>query len=52
MTVKIIIIIKKIFKEAGQRLTEYCQENAVIITKTVFQQHEKTLHMNTPDSQY
>ena len=25
--------------EAGQRLTEFCQENAVVITNTLFQQH-------------
>ena len=24
--------------EAGQRLTEFCQENALIIAKTLFQQ--------------
>ena len=33
--------------EAGQRLTEFCQENALVITNTVFQQDEKlTLHMD------
>ena len=32
--------------EAGQRLVEFCQENALVITNTVFQQHEKTLYMN------
>ena len=31
--------------EAGQRLTEFCQENALIIANTLFQQH-KTLHMD------
>ena len=30
--------------EAGQRLTEFCQENALIIANTLFQQH--TLHMD------
>ena len=30
--------------EAGQRLTEFCQENALIIANTLFQQHEKTTH--------
>ena len=30
--------------EAGQRLTEFCQENALVIANTLFQQH-KTLHM-------
>ena len=32
--------------EAGQRLIEFCQENALIITNTLFQQQEKTLHMD------
>ena len=31
--------------EAGQRLTEFCQENALVIANTLFQQHKKTLHM-------
>ena len=30
--------------EAGQRLTEFYQENALVIANTLFQQH-KTLHM-------
>ena len=30
--------------EAGQRLTEFCQENALVITNTLFQ--EKTLPMD------
>ena len=29
--------------EAGQRLTEFCQENALVIANSLFQQ-EKTLH--------
>ena len=28
-------------KEAGQRLTEFCQENALVITNTLFQQNKK-----------
>ena len=32
--------------EAGQRLIEFCQENALVIANTPFQQHEKTLHMD------
>ena len=32
--------------EAGQRLIEFCQEYTLIITYTLFQQHEKTLHMD------
>ena len=31
--------------EAGQRLTEFCQENALVIANTLFQQH-KTVHMD------
>ena len=31
--------------EAGQRLTGFCQENTLVITNTLFQQH-KTLHMD------
>ena len=27
--------------EAGQRLTEFCQENALIIANTLFQQHKR-----------
>ena len=32
--------------EAGQRLTEFCQENALLIANTLFQQHKRRLHMN------
>ena len=32
--------------EAGQRRIEFCQENALFIANTLFQQHEKTLHMD------
>ena len=28
-----------IWNEAGQRLIEFCQENALVITNTLFQQH-------------
>ena len=27
--------------EAGQRLTEFCQENALVIVNTLFQQHKR-----------
>ena len=27
--------------EAGKRLTEFCQENALVIANTVFQQHKR-----------
>ena len=29
--------------EAGQRLTEFCQENALVIANTFFQQHKRRL---------
>ena len=32
--------------EAGQRLIEFCQENALVIANTLFQQHKRTLHMD------
>ena len=32
--------------EAGQRLLEFCQENALVIANTLFQQHKKILHMD------
>ena len=39
--------------EAGQRLTEFCQENALVITNTVFQQYKRRLYTWTsPDGQY
>ena len=30
--------------EAGQRLTEFCQENSLVIANTLFQQHKKRLY--------
>ena len=30
--------------EAGQRLTEFCQENALVITNTLFQQYQRRLY--------
>ena len=39
--------------EAGQRLIEFCQENALVITKTLFQQHKRRLYTWTsPDGQH
>ena len=39
--------------EAGQRITEFCQENALVIANTLFQQHKRRLYTWTsPDSQY
>ena len=32
--------------EAGQRLIEFCQDNALVIANTFFQQQEKTLHID------
>ena len=32
--------------EAGQRLTEFCQENTLVIANTLFQQHKRRLHMD------
>ena len=38
--------------EAGQRLTEFCQENALVIANTVFQHHKRRLYTWTsPDGQ-
>ena len=31
--------------EAGQRLIEFCQENALVIANTLFQQHKKRLYV-------
>ena len=39
--------------EAGQRLTEFCQENALLMVNTLFQQHKRRLYTWTsPDGQY
>ena len=32
--------------EAGQRPIEFCQENTLVIANILFQQHEKTLHLD------
>ena len=38
--------------EAGQRLINFCQENALVIANTLFQQHKRRLYTWTsPDSQ-
>ena len=34
--------------EAGQRLTEFCQENALVIANTLFQQHERQFYILIP----
>ena len=37
--------------EAGQRLIEFCQENALVIANTLFQQHKRRLYTwSTPKS--
>ena len=39
--------------EAGQRLMEFCQENALVIANTLFQQHKRRLYTWTsPDGQH
>ena len=39
--------------EAGQRLIEFCQEHALVIANTLFQQHERRLYTWTsPDGQH
>ena len=32
--------------EVGQRLIEFCQENALVIANTLYQQHKGKLHMD------
>ena len=42
-----------IWNEAGQRLIEFCQENALVIANTLFQQHKRRLYTWTaPDGQH
>ena len=39
--------------EAGQRLTEFCQENALVIANILFRQHERRLYTwKSPDGQH
>ena len=39
--------------KAGQRLTEFCRENALVIANTLFRQHKRRLYTWTsPDSQH
>ena len=43
----------EMWNEAGQRLIEFCQENALVIANTVFQQHKRRLYTWTsPDGQH
>ena len=42
-----------IWNEAGQRLIEFCQENALVIANTVLQQQKRRLYTWTsPDGQH
>ena len=42
-----------IWNEAGQRLIEFCQENALVIANSLFQQHKRRLYTWTsPDGQH
>ena len=39
--------------EAGQKLREFCQENALVIANTLFQQHKRRFYTwPSPDGQY
>ena len=41
-----------VWNEAGQRLIEFCQENALVIANNLFQQHKRRLYKWTsPDCQ-
>ena len=41
------------WNEAWQRLIEFCQENALVIANTLFQQHKRRLYTGTsPDGQH
>ena len=42
-----------VLNEAGQRLIEFCQENALVIANTLFQQHKRRRYTWTsPDCQF
>ena len=43
----------RVQNEAGQRPTKFCQENALVIVNTLFQQHKRRLYTWTsPDGQH
>ena len=43
----------RMWNEAEQRLIEFCQENALVIANTLFQQHKRRLYTWTsPDGQH
>ena len=39
-----------VWNEAGQRLIEFCQENALVIANSLFQQHMDITRWSTPKS--
>ena len=42
-----------VWNEAGQRVIEFCEENALVIANTLFQQHKRRLYIWTsPDGQH
>ena len=42
-----------VYNEAGQKLTEFCQESALVIANTLFQQHKRQLYTRiSPDGHY
>ena len=42
-----------VWNEAGQRLIEFCQENALVIANTLFQQHKRRLYpWTSPNGQH
>ena len=42
-----------VWNEAGKRLIEFCQENALVIENTLFQQHKRRFYTWTsPDGQH
>ena len=46
-------IVLGVQNEAGQKLTEFCKEDALIIANTLCQQHKRRLYKWTPpDGQY
>ena len=43
----------RVQNETGQRLTEFCQENALVTESIIFQQHKSLLYTwISPDGQY
>ena len=42
----------RVQNEEGQRLTEFCQENALVIANTLFQQYKRFYTWTPPDMQH